>query len=97
MRGCARSSRSRRLPIEPLGDPIEIEGRSLSADLAEVMPNVIFNFTGHPVVVIPIGRSSDGLPIGVQIVGKRWGEMELLAVAEQIATVTDGYQRPPGY
>ncbi len=81
----------------PLGAPIEIEGRSLSADLAEVMPNVIFNFTGHPVVVIPIGLSSDGLPIGVQIVGKRWGEMELLAVAEQIATVTGGYQRPPGY
>ena len=33
----------------PLREPIEIEGRSLSADLAEVMPNVIFNFTGHPV------------------------------------------------
>jgi amidase len=80
-----------------LGDPIEIEDRSLSADLAEVMPNVIFNFTGHPVVVVPIGRSSDGLPIGVQIVGKRWGEMELLAVAEQIAAVAGGYQRPPGY
>ncbi len=80
-----------------LGDPIEVEGQSLSADLAEVMPNVIFNFTGHPVVVVPIGRSSDGLPIGVQIAGKRWGEMELLAVAEQIATLTGGYQRPPGY
>lgn len=80
-----------------LGDPIEIEGRSFSADLAEVMPNVIANFTGHPVVVIPIGLVSDGLPIGVQIVGKRWGEMELLAAAEQIATVTDGDQRPPGY
>ena len=81
----------------PLRASIEIEGRSFSADLAEVMPNVIFNFTGHPVVVVPIGLSSDGLPIGVQIVGRRWGEMELLAVAEQIATVAGGYQRPPGY
>jgi amidase len=81
----------------PLRDPIEIDGRSFSADLAEVMPNVIFNFTGHPVVVVPIGLSSDGLPIGIQIAGKRWGEMELLAAAEQIATVTDGYQRPPSY
>jgi amidase len=59
------------------------------------MPNVIANFTGHPVVVIPIGLSRDSLPIGAQIVGKRWGEMELLAVAEQIATATTGYQRPP--
>jgi amidase len=81
----------------PLRAPIEIEGRSFSADRAEVMPNVIFNFTGHPVVVIPISLSSDGLPIGVQIVGKRWGEMELLAAAEQIAMVTNGYLRPPGY
>jgi amidase len=75
----------------PLRAPIEIESQSFSADLAEVMPNVIANFTGHPVVVIPIGLSRDGLPIGAQIVGKRWREMELLAVAAQIATATTGY------
>jgi Amidase len=53
--------------------------------------------TGHPVVTIPIGQSADGLPIGVQVVGRRWQEPALLAAAEQIATCADGYQRPPGY
>jgi len=81
----------------PLRAPIEIEGRSFSLDLAEIMANVIFNFTGHPVVVIPIGFSRDGLPIGVQIVGRRWGEMALLDAAQQIDQAIGGYRRPPAY
>jgi amidase len=81
----------------PLRAPIEIEGRSFSLDLAEIMANVIFNFTGQPVVVIPIGFSRDGLPIGVQVVGRRWGELELLSVAQQIDRAIGGYRRPAGY
>jgi amidase len=42
-----------------------------------------FSLTGHPVVVIPIGQTPDELPIGMQIVGKRWREMELLALSER--------------
>ncbi|HBE34225.1 MAG TPA: hypothetical protein DD990_23770 [Cyanobacteria bacterium UBA11368] len=35
-------------------------------------------------VVIPIGKTQAGLPIGLQIVGKRWREMELLAIAQEL-------------
>lgn len=59
--------------------------------------NTVFNMTGHPVVTIPAGLSSTGLPIGVQIVGKRWGEIALLDAAEKIDKVAGGYRRPPGY
>jgi amidase len=52
---------------------------------------------GHPVVTIPIGQSPEGLPNGMQVVGRRWQEMALLDVAEQIAALTPGYQQPPGY
>lgn len=55
------------------------------------------NFTGHPVVVIPIGQSAKGLPIGIQIVGKRWQEIELLAVSKEIDTIADGFQHPSSY
>lgn len=48
-----------------------------------------FNLSGHPAVVIPIGQTQDGLPIGMQIIGKRWREMELLAIG--------GYRSPSGY
>jgi amidase len=76
---------------------IDIDGNTMSEDFAAVMSSVIFNFSGHPVVVVPIGFSHDGFPIGVQIVGRRWGEMPLLDAAEQIAEIAGAYRRPPGY
>ena len=33
----------------------------------------------------------------MQIVGKRWREMELLAIAQQIDLIIDGFQIPSGY
>jgi amidase len=56
-----------------------------------------FNLTGHPVVVIPAGYSADNLPIGIQIVGRRWDEIRLLAFARQIDRVINAYRRPPGF
>jgi Asp-tRNA(Asn)/Glu-tRNA(Gln) amidotransferase A subunit family amidase len=40
-----------------------------------------FNLLGNPAVVVPVGQSSEGLPIGVQIVGRPWTEEQVLAVA----------------
>src|SRR5205823_6653517 len=33
-----------------------------------------FNVLGNPAAVVPVGRSAEGLPIGVQIVGRPWEE-----------------------
>ena len=43
-----------------------------------------FNVFDLPVVTVPAGRSSDGLPIGVQIVGRPYAEDVVLAAAEII-------------
>jgi Asp-tRNA(Asn)/Glu-tRNA(Gln) amidotransferase A subunit family amidase len=40
-----------------------------------------FNLLGNPAVVVPMGRSPEGLPIGIQIVGRPWEEERVLAVA----------------
>ncbi|MCL1473966.1 amidase family protein [Argonema antarcticum] len=69
-------------------------GSHSSASGAYVVP---FNLTGHLAVVIPIGKTQNGLPIGMQIVGKRWQEMELLAIAQDIDQVVGGFQRPSEY
>lgn len=53
-----------------------------------------FNFTGHPAAVVPIGLDPEGLPIGVQIVGRRWSEERLLAIAGLLAEITGPFQRP---
>ncbi len=76
---------------------IDVDGQIISEDFAAVMSNVLFNFSGHPCVVVPIGFSREGLPIGVQIVGRRWGEMTLLDAAEKISDIADAYRRPPEY
>lgn len=70
--------------------PIDVDGKPMPQLLANLLHSIIFNVTGQPVVTIPIGLTSQGLPVGVQIVGRRWQEMPLLNVAEQIALKTTG-------
>ncbi|SRR5581483_9724850 len=57
----------------------------------------LFNYTGHPAVVLPYQLDRDGLPIGVQIVGKRWADSRLLAIARALSQVTGEFGRPSGY
>lgn len=54
-----------------------------------------FNILGNPSVVVPVGRSPEGLPIGVQVVGRPFEEELILAVAAQIERGVGGYVRPP--
>jgi Asp-tRNA(Asn)/Glu-tRNA(Gln) amidotransferase A subunit family amidase len=54
-----------------------------------------FNILGNPAVVVPVGKSPEGLPIGVQVVGRPFEEEVVLAVAEQIERAAGGYVRPP--
>jgi amidase len=77
--------------------PIEVDAQQVTQLKANLLHSIIFNLSGHPVVTIPVGRSALGLPLGVQIVGRKWQEMRLLDVAEHIATLTPGFQSPPGY
>lgn len=77
------------------GSIIEIEERKVPYFLANGGYTMLFNLTGHPVVVIPIGQSEIGLPIGMQIVGKRWREMEILAIADEINKIAGDFQYPP--
>lgn len=40
--------------------------------------------TTLPVITLPVGVTKDGLPFGVQLVGKPWGDAELFKVAQQL-------------
>ena len=42
-----------------------------------------FNLTGHPVLSVPCGLSSSGLPLGLQIIGKAFDEARILSMARQ--------------
>lgn len=54
-----------------------------------------FNLLGNPAAVVPVGKSPEGLPIGVQIVGRPWEEEAVLAVAARIEESCGGFRQPP--
>jgi aspartyl-tRNA(Asn)/glutamyl-tRNA(Gln) amidotransferase subunit A len=54
------------------------------------------NFLGLPALSVPMGFLPDGMPSGMQLVGKPWGEPMLLKLGHAYQTVTDWHrQRPP--
>jgi Asp-tRNA(Asn)/Glu-tRNA(Gln) amidotransferase A subunit family amidase len=53
------------------------------------------NLTGFPGVSVPLGMSPEGLPIGVQVIGRPYEEELLLAVAERIERARGPWQPPP--
>jgi len=65
---------------------------------AEMRPafsyTIVFNLTGWPGAVVRMGTSSEGLPLGVQVVAQPWHEDIALAVALYLESVSGGWQSP---
>jgi amidase len=40
-----------------------------------------YNLLGNPAAVVPVSQTSDGLPIGIQVIGRPYKEEEVLAIA----------------
>jgi amidase len=81
----------------PAWSAIDVNGKSYPHAVANGVYTIPFNLSGHPAVVIPIGQTQKGLPIGMQVVGKRWCEMELLAIAQELDKVVGDFRHPLGY
>jgi aspartyl-tRNA(Asn)/glutamyl-tRNA(Gln) amidotransferase subunit A len=70
------------IPAPPLGAEMMMMGdrqepvRALMLRLTQ-----LFNVTGHPAISIPCGVTSDGLPVGLQLVGRRSQTNDLLSTA----------------
>jgi aspartyl-tRNA(Asn)/glutamyl-tRNA(Gln) amidotransferase subunit A len=54
-----------------------------------------FNGYGLPVISLPCGFSKDGMPIGLQIGGPLFGEVNVLALAYAYQEATDWHKRKP--
>jgi amidase len=79
----------------PLRRGLEVDDQRLSYWMWGLGFTSIFSLTGNPVVTLPIATES--LPIGVQLVGSRWQDRKLLAIAQALSELTGGFRRPPGY
>jgi aspartyl-tRNA(Asn)/glutamyl-tRNA(Gln) amidotransferase subunit A len=55
----------------------------------------VFDYLGLPAVMAPAGLA-DGMPVGVQIVGRPWTDDLCLRLAEALQSVTDHHMAAPG-
>lgn len=75
-------------PAYPHGQrEITVDGVSIKArhKLKTVVP---WNLTGSPALSLPFGLSADGLPIGVQLVGRHFDEVTVLRAALALESVS---------
>jgi aspartyl-tRNA(Asn)/glutamyl-tRNA(Gln) amidotransferase subunit A len=58
-------------------------------------PLTAWNVTGQPVLVLPNGFGRNGLPLGMQIVGRPFGETTILRIGHAYERATDWHRRRP--
>jgi aspartyl-tRNA(Asn)/glutamyl-tRNA(Gln) amidotransferase subunit A len=72
------------------GDPELVAALGVESHLAasSLTFTRVWNALGEPAVSIPIGFTSNGLPVGMQIVGRKGGDGPLLALASALQLAT---------
>ena len=84
------------IPTARVGElAIEIQGRMENVRLATTRNIRALNLTGLPVLSVPCGFHSDGLPIGLQIVGRKHDESQVLRIGHAYEQATDWHTRVP--
>jgi len=53
------------------------------------------NFLGVPAISVPCGFTGEGLPVGLQLVGRWWDDATILRAAQTYEQATDWHQRRP--
>lgn len=75
-------------------EQVEVEGGTLDVhDGGAVRMTMVVNLAGLPALSIPVGYSSEGLPIGAQLIGQRFSEALICAVGAAYQRQTDWHLR----
>ena len=61
--------------------PAEIDGRAIDNQLQWFPFTFPFSITGQPAITVPCGFTAEGLPLGLQIVGRRFADATVLRAA----------------
>jgi amidase len=73
----------------------EIDGRPMGSYIEWMRSNSRISVTGCPAISVPIGFSAAGLPVGLQLVARPFGERSLLEVAHALELSTGFAGRMP--
>ncbi len=71
-----------------------ISGRSISY-MDAMTYTQWFNLLGNPGLVVPVGQSPEGLPIGVQLIGHPYGEEMILTIGRRLEQTIGPYRLSP--
>jgi aspartyl-tRNA(Asn)/glutamyl-tRNA(Gln) amidotransferase subunit A len=83
------------VPAPKLGDSsLRVKGKEVSVRSALIRPSIPFNYIGSPAVSIPSGFL-DGLPLGVQVVGRLFDEAGVLRFANAYEKRFGPFPLPP--
>lgn len=84
------------IPTARIGQlEVEVHGRLENVRLATTRNVRALNLTGLPVLSLPCGFHGDGLPIGLQVVGKAYREDTILKVGRVFERATDWHRKLP--
>jgi amidase len=65
-------------------NPQTIDGQPVANYMAWLGLTASLTVVGHPVVALPCGRDDQGTPFGIQVVGRMYGDRQLLAAAQAL-------------
>ncbi len=84
------------LPVDNATDgntlgPAEIDGETINRLIGWCMTYLI-NYIGYPAATVPAGLADNGLPVGMQIVGRRYADFDVIAASAAVreAAALDG-------
>jgi len=84
-----------RAPAPPVGaSRVQIGGEPFALHTAVTHLTLPFNLAGLPAVTIPWTRSSEGVPIAIQVIARRGEDWQALAVAERLERLAPWRTRP---
>jgi aspartyl-tRNA(Asn)/glutamyl-tRNA(Gln) amidotransferase subunit A len=83
------------LPTTPIAAPV-LEGEN-AIERAKLLTRFTapFNLTGLPALSVPCGFTSEGLPIGLQVVSRSWNESGVLRTGYIYQQATDWHTKKP--
>ena len=75
--------------------PVEINKTKMTNYLDWMKSCYYITITGHPAISVPAGFTPEGLPVGIQIVGRYRADFSVLQLAHAFESATGAWKHPP--